>query len=78
MNHKFFFNNWSSALDLILYFKSQNILVVGTIRCLNRLGGCSMDDNKSLQKKSGHGSMDYGMNNNSGIIMVKWVKNSVV
>ena len=77
MNHKFFFNNLSSTLDLILYFKSQNILAVGTI-CLNRLGGCSMDENKSLQKKSDHGSMDYGMNNNSGIIMVKWVNNSVV
>ena len=54
----------------------QNILTVGTIY-LNCLGGCSMDDSKSLQK-SGCGSMDYRMNNNSGIIIGKWVDNSVV
>ena len=77
INHNFFFNNWFSTLDLMVYLKSRNVLAVGTNR-LNCLGGCSVDDNKSLKKKSGHGSMDYRMNNNSGIVMVKWVDNSVV
>ena len=76
MNHKRFFNNWFSNLDFMLYLKSQNIFAVGTIR-LNRLGGCNVDENKSLQK-SCHGSMDYGTDNNSGITMVKLVDNSVV
>ena len=60
----------------MVYLKSWNVLAVGTNR-LNCLGGCSVDD-KSLKKKSGHGSMDYRMNNNSGIVMVKRVDNSVV
>ena len=75
MNHELLFNNWFSTLDLIIYLKSQNILAVGTIR-LNRLGGCSMDDSKSLQK-SDRVSMDCRTDNNSGIIIVKWVDNSV-
>ena len=75
MNHQLFFDNWFSTLDLIIYLKSQNILAVGTIR-LNRLGGCSMDDSKSLQK-SDRVSMDCRTDNNSGIIIVKWVDNSV-
>ena len=54
----------------------RTILAVGTI-CLNRLGGCNMNDNKPLQK-SGRGSVDYRMDINSGIIMVKWVDNIVV
>ena len=36
-----------------------------------------MDDSKSLQK-SGCGSMDYRMDNNSGITIGKWVDNSSV
>ena len=60
----------------MLYLKSQIILAVGTIR-LNHLGGYSMDDNKSLWK-SGRDSMDYRTDNNSDIIMVEWVDNSVV
>ena len=51
MSHKLFFDNCFSTLDLMLYLKSQKrFLAVGTIR-LNRLEGCSMDENKSLQKK---------------------------
>ena len=48
-NHKLFFNNWFSTLELMLYLKNKGILAVGTIR-LNRLGGCSVSSNKDLQK----------------------------
>ena len=76
VHHKLFFDNWFSTLDLMLYLKSMRILAVGTIR-LNRIGKCPIDNNKSLQK-SGRGSMDYRTDNNSGIVIVKWIDNSVV
>ena len=60
----------------MLYLKNKGILAVGTIR-LNRLGGCSVSSNKDLQK-TGTGSSDYRTDNNSGIIVVKWVDNNVV
>ena len=75
-NHKLFFDNWFSTLELMLYLKNKGILAVGTIR-LNRLGGCSASSNKDLQK-AGTGSSDYRTDNNSGIVVVKWVDNNVV
>ena len=75
-NHNLFFDNWFSTLELMLYLKNKGILAVGTIR-LNRLGGCSVSSNKDL-KKTGRGSSDYRTDNNSGIIVVKWVDNNVV
>ena len=56
--------------------KSKGILAVGTIR-INRLSNCEIDNNKSLQKL-GRVAMDCRADNNSGIIVVKWVENSVV
>ena len=67
-NHKLFFDNWFSALKLMLYLKNTGILAVGTI-LLNRFGGCSISSNKELQK-TGRGSSDYRTENNSGIIVV--------
>ena len=75
-NHKLFFDNCFSTLELMLYLKNKGILAVGTIR-LNRLGGCSVSSNKDLQK-AGRGSSDYRTDNNSGITVVKWIDNNVV
>ena len=44
-NHKLFFDNLLSTLELMLYLKNKGILTVGTIR-LNYLGGCSVSSNK--------------------------------
>ena len=64
-NHKLFFDNWFSTLELMLYLKNKGILAVGTIH-LNCLGGCSVSSKKDLQK-AGRGSSDYCTDNNSGI-----------
>ena len=40
------------------------------------MGGCSVSSNKDLQK-TGRGSSDYRTENNSGIIVVKWIENNV-
>ena len=44
---------------------------------MNHLGECSVSSNKELQKAR-RGSSDYRTDNNSGIIVVKWVNNNVV
>ena len=75
-NFKVFFDNWFTTLDLLHYLKAEGILAVGTIRA-NRLQQCPIDTSKDLQKL-GRGSMDYRCDANSGIIIVKWVDNSVV
>ena len=74
--HKVFFDNWFTSLDLLHYLKAESLLGVGTIR-VNRLQGCPLGASKNLAKK-GRGSMDYHCDANSGLIIVKWVDNSVV
>ena len=58
------------------YLKKEGLLAVGTIRS-NHLQGCSLLNNKDLQKPA-RGASDYRVNNSSGIIILKWLDNSVV
>ncbi|XP_065658818.1 piggyBac transposable element-derived protein 2-like [Hydra vulgaris] len=43
----------------------------------NRTAGCPLMSNKVIEKE-GRGALDYRFDNNSGIIIVKWVDNSTV
>lgn len=74
--NKSFFRKQNSHQSASTTQKSQNN---GDLKILSMLGPLilCMDDNKSLQKM-GRGSMDYKTYNNSGIIIVKWIYNSVV
>ena len=58
----------------MIYLKKEGLLTV--VRS-NRLQGCPLLSNKDLQK-SPRGASDYRVDNNSGIIMLKWLDNSVV
>ena len=60
----------------MIYLKKEGLLAVGTVRS-NRLQGCPLLSNEDLQK-SARGASDYRVDNNSGIIIVKWLDNSVV
>ena len=73
--YKLFFDNWFTTLALMHYLKEKGILAVGTIRA-NRVQNCLLENSKSLAK-SGRGSLDYKVDRNSGLIIVKWVDNSV-
>ena len=75
-NHKLFFDNWFTSLDLLHYLKKNGILACGTVRA-NRLEGCPLSSNKDL-KKGGRGSLDYRSDLNSGIIVTKWYDNNAV
>ena len=76
VGHKVFFDNWFSTLELILYLKNEGLLAAGTIRA-NRLHNCPLKANKDIEKE-GRGSMDYRTDNNSCIIIAKWVDNSTM
>ena len=58
------------------YLKKEGLLAVGTIRS-NHLQGCPLLNNKDLQNPA-RGASDYRVNNSSGIIILKWLDNSVV
>ena len=75
-NHKLFFDNWFSTLELVYYLCRLGICAVGTIRS-NRTSGCPLMANKDLESQS-RGAMDHRVDNNSGLIVVKWVDNKVV
>ena len=75
-NYKVLFDNWFTTLDLLHHFRSKGINAVGII-WLNRLRAFPLDTNKKLIK-NGRGAMVYHLHNNSRIMSVKWVDNSVV
>ena len=68
VSHKVFFDNCFTTLDLMLYFKKEGILAVGTIRG-NRIQGCPLVGNKEIEK---------GNRGDSGVMIVKWLDNNVV
>lgn len=76
VNHKVFFDNWFTTVDLMRYLKREGILAVGTIRG-NRVQGCPLVGNKEIGKGN-RGDLDYRVDNNSGVVIVKWLDNSVV
>ena len=75
-NHKIFFDNWFSTLDLCLVLKGLGILTTATI-CSNRLAGCPLKSEAAL-KKEGRGSISYQTDLNSGIIIIRWFDNKCV
>ena len=66
VGNKVFFDNWFTTLDLMIYLKKEG-LPVGKIRSSHSLG-CPL-----LSKKDNN-----SIDNNSGIITVMWIDNSVV
>ena len=53
----------------MLYFKKEVILAVGTIKG-NKIQGCPLVGNKEIEKGN-RGDLDYRVDNNSGVIIVK-------
>lgn len=76
MGYKVFFDNWFTTLNLMHYLKRNGLLAVGTITG-DRLRRCPLKSNKDLEKE-GHGATDYRVDNNSGVIAVKWMDNKPV
>ena len=75
-NFKVFFDNWFTSVDLLHNLSKKKIWCAATIRA-NRLGGCTLADEKDL-KKRGRGSYDFRSDSQSGITIVKWFDNKSV
>ena len=69
VGRKVFFYKWFTTLNLMLYFKKEVILAVGTIKG-NKIQGCPLVGNKEIEKGN-RGDLDYRVDNNSGVIIVK-------
>ena len=78
VNHKLYFDNYFSSLNLLRYLTKEKIWAIATIR-QDRLkgGGRYLKSQKELQK-DGRGSSDWVVEANSGIIVVRWLDNSAV
>ena len=78
LNHKMYFDNYFSSLNLLRYLTKEKIWTIATIR-QDRLkgGGRYLKSQKELQKE-GRGSSDWVVEANSGIIVVRWLDNSAV
>ena len=76
--HKLYMDNLFSSINLFTATKDQGILAVGTIRsnrlhCAERL----IKNQKELQKE-GRGSLDYHIDANSNITLIRWIDNCMV
>ena len=69
-------DNWFTTIELMHYLKSNAYLAVGTLRG-NRNKGYPLMANKDFSKQE-RGSVDYRVDKNSGLIVVKWLDNSIV
>ena len=78
LNHKLYMDNLFTSINLFNALKQKGIWAVGTIRS-NRLHGAEklMKKKKELQKV-GRGSMDYRIDANSNITVVRWLDNRLV
>ncbi len=73
-NHRIFFDNWFSTIELCLELKANGFLSTCTFQS-NRLQGCPLQTEKDL-KKEGRG--DYSCDQNSSFHLLKWMDNSCV
>ena len=65
------------VLSILCYTsKREGILAVGIITG-NRIQGCPLVGNKEIEKDN-CGDLDHQLDNNSGVIIVKWLDNNVV
>ena len=78
VGNKVYFDNYFSSIDLLQFLRQKQIWAVGTIRA-DRLKGAEklLKSKKDLQKK-GRGSMDWCVDANRNITVVRWFDNGIV
>ncbi|XP_040067986.1 piggyBac transposable element-derived protein 3-like [Ixodes scapularis] len=76
INHKVFFDNWFSSLRLVEHLKKEGYLSVGTVRS-DRTEKCPLALDSEL-KSQGRGAVDYKLDAESGVQVIKWLDNATV
>jgi len=78
MNHKVYYDNWFSSVNVLVELEKMGIQSLGTVRP-NRLPGCSFINDKEM-KRQGRGTVEEKVSSVEGveIIALKWYDNKPV
>ena len=76
LNFKIFVDNFFTSLELVDELKKSAMYFLGTARFLI-LKNCPLMAEKNL-KKQGRGAIDYRVETNSNLIVVKWYDNKAI
>ena len=78
VGHKLYMDNLFTSIPLFKHLKSQGIWAIGTIRG-NRLKGAEkLLESKKQLLKEGRGAVDFRIDANSNIIVLRWLDNGLV
>ena len=78
LGHKVYFDNLFTSINLVKHLKAEGIWALGTIRS-NRLAGADkLLKSKKVLVAAGRGSIDYRVDANSNIALVRWLDNGLV
>ena len=78
VGHKVYFDNLFSSVPLLQHLQDQGIWCVSTIRADRLMGTNKKLKTEKELKKLGRGAMDWRVNANSGITVIRWYDNGVV
>lgn len=75
---KVYFDNYFSSIDLLQFLRQKQIWAVGTIRADRLKGAEKLLQSKKDRQKKGRGSMDWCVDANKNITVVRWFDNGIV
>ena len=78
VGHKVYFDNLFSSIPLLRHLQDKGIWCVSTIRANRMLGANKQLKSEKQLKQLGRGSMDWRVDANSGITVIRWYDNGVV
>ncbi|KAH9367078.1 hypothetical protein HPB48_021743 [Haemaphysalis longicornis] len=76
VNHKLYFENWFTSLQLVDELKARGFHSVGTVK-VDQTEKCPLAT-EAILKSQGRGSVDFRTDEKSGIEVIKWKDNSCV
>ena len=78
VGHKVYFDNLFSSIPLLRHLQDKGIWCVSTIRANRMLGANKQLKSEKQLKQLGRGSMDWRVDANREITVIRWYDNGVV
>ena len=78
VGHKVYFDNLFSSIPFLRHLQDQGISCVSTIRADRLMGANKVSKTEKELKKFGRGAMDWRVDANSGITVIRWYDNGVI
>jgi hypothetical protein len=73
-----YFDNLFISINLVKHLKAEGIWALGTIRSSRLAGADKLLKSKKVLVAAGRGSIEYRVNANSNIALVRWLDNGLV